>query len=186
MGMSMVNLDQIYPNLVQTASSSFGYLTSSSSTPADVANYITNVRQNYQPWYTAIQTNIDSAKASVNSNLTAGFNGLQGIPDKVESSYNQMVKVFTGRGCSQYSQYLTNVTNKLTMSISSIMSTLSSFQMSVQSSIPQDLISPFSSQLSMSLYSSTSNVPVLTLIKQVRIIFFCCKFNLLMIFSRTD
>lgn len=159
-------MGQIYPDVITMSASSFDYLVTSES-PADIRDWIQNTRQNYKPWYTGIQTSINNAKADVVANVTASMASLKNVVDKIEASHSQMVAIFNGRKCATYSSYEMDAQNKLTNVMSGVSTNMYSFQSNLYGSIPQSMISSFTSQLQTSMYSSMSGIPALTLIKQV-------------------
>lgn len=140
------------------------------STPKDVVDHITNVQQNYKPWYTAIQANIDAGKANASATITTVIGSFPSVIDKIEAKYKKTVKRFAARGCNTYDVYMANTQTKLYNVLSSISTFAYNYQMNVQQSIPSTMIYTLSNQLQNLIYPQLTSIPMLDLIKQVKII----------------
>lgn len=163
-------MDSIYPNVVENAMATFGYLVQYPDTmPADVVDHIANKRQNYAPWYTAIQDNINAAKQETVATITGSIHQFEeDVTNKMEAAHEKMVATITATGCNSYMMYEQDYIMKLSQLLGTMSMGFYSYTSNVQGSIPTNMVMTLSSTIQNVMYTYGSPVSTLTLVKQVR------------------
>lgn len=163
-------LDSIYPNVVESAASTFQYLVQSPDTMApELVDHIANTRQNYVPWYTAIQDNINAAKQEASGTISGSIMNFKAdIITKMEAAHDTMVMTITGNGCNSYTMYEQEYISKLMTLMSTMSMGFWAYSGQVSGSIPTNMVMTLSTTIQNALYTYGSPVPMLTLVKQVR------------------
>lgn len=168
----------------------YGYelIHSAETMPPEVVDHITKYRQNYAPWYTAIQANIDVGRAQAKCSIETAIVTFKPVIDLIEFGHGKMVNAFNARGCNTYPTYEEEYNTKLTSIMTTVTMALKSYSVLVQGSIPQFLLHPLSAVIhsAISPYGSKS-IPSLTLIQQVRtMIYYFFKMYYLTLYSHRE